>query len=98
MSAQIKVDFIHVCYRNFIQILTSYLHAWHWTGDGNYLSNHFSKNCDVEDVSVFEGKSLFPYDVTYRQDMVEHAWALGKKVCNLTAKLYASYDDSGSAH
>jgi hypothetical protein len=79
-------------------MVDSYLHAWHWTGDGNYLSNHFSKNCDVEDVSVFEGKSLFPHDTTYRQDMVEHARALGKKVCNPTVKRYASYYDSGSAY
>jgi hypothetical protein len=82
----------------FLELFTSYLHAWHWTGDGNYISNHFSKNCDVEDVSVFEGKSLFPQDANYRQDMVKHSRALGKKVCKRTLDPYASYQNSGSAY
>jgi hypothetical protein len=65
---------------SFIHEACSYLHAWNWTGDGNFLSNHFAKNCDPQDVSVFDGKGLFPHDATYHTDMVEHSRALGKKV------------------
>jgi hypothetical protein len=58
----------------------SYLHSWMWTGDGNYQSGHYAKNCDPQDTSVFEGKALIPHDATYRRDMTEHGKALGKKV------------------
>jgi hypothetical protein len=51
-----------------------------WTGDGNYQSGHYAKNCDPQDTSVFEGKALIPHDETYRRDMKEHGMALGKKV------------------
>jgi hypothetical protein len=51
-----------------------------WTGDGNYQSGHYAKNCDPQDTSVFEGKALIPHDETYRRDMMQHGKALGKKV------------------
>jgi hypothetical protein len=61
-------------------LYSSYLHAWMWTGDGNYQSGHYAKNCDTQDTSVFEGKALIPHDETYRRDMMQHGKALRKKV------------------
>ncbi|KAJ3966145.1 hypothetical protein EV361DRAFT_595678 [Lentinula raphanica] len=37
-----------------------HLHARRLTGDGNHQANHFAKNSDSNDVSIFNGQSLFP--------------------------------------
>jgi hypothetical protein len=36
-----------------------HLDQWQLTFDGNYQSNHFAKNCDTADISVFSGYAQF---------------------------------------
>jgi hypothetical protein len=40
------------------------------TGDGNYLANHYRKNCNEREGSLWNGHGLFPLDETYKRDIV----------------------------
>jgi hypothetical protein len=37
--------------------------------DGNYLSNHFAKNCDTTDTSVFAGHAQFEESQKFEDDI-----------------------------
>ncbi|KAJ8096384.1 hypothetical protein PM082_011546 [Marasmius tenuissimus] len=43
-----------------------HLHQTHLTLDGNFQANHFAKNSDPNDVSLWGGRAYFPVDAVYK--------------------------------
>ncbi|KAK1230695.1 hypothetical protein PQX77_006210 [Marasmius sp. AFHP31] len=43
-----------------------HLHQTHLTLDGNFQANHYSKNCNPNDVSLWGGRSYIPLDSVYK--------------------------------
>jgi hypothetical protein len=37
--------------------------------DGNYLANHYAKNCDPNDISLFSGRSYIPVTKEYEANI-----------------------------
>jgi hypothetical protein len=47
-------------------LLCRHLNQCRRTIDANFQSNHYKKNCNISDVSVFNGHAYFPTNETYK--------------------------------
>ncbi|KAL0060345.1 hypothetical protein AAF712_012850 [Marasmius tenuissimus] len=65
-----------------------HLHQTHLTLDGNFQANHFAKNSDPNDVSLWGGRAYFPVDAVYKTHLQKAGsdFTTEKCLCGLTIK------------